>query len=129
MAKPVTPVTPVTPVATVESDKAKLLATTALPSQEEIDRQTEAFLAAKKQAFADAMAALGLSATTRKEKSSEPVDPRQSGLKAAATYKARIEAEQKAAFLAGKPIPLSAADKAVLTRKAKLAAWEAKNKG
>jgi hypothetical protein len=131
MAKPASTATTVTPVATatpVQSDKAKLLATAAIPSQEEIDTQVAAFEAAKKQAFADACAALGLVAKPKAAKVSEPIDYRESGIKAAATYKASLEAARQAAFAAGKPLPLSAGQKAALTKLKKQAAWEAKQK-
>jgi hypothetical protein len=124
MAKPAS-----TPASTpVISEKDKLLASAPIPSQQEIDMQVAAFEAAKQKAFVDACAALGLVAKPKAEKSSEPVDYRESGIKAAATYKAKLEAERKAAFAAGKPLPLSAGQKAALTKLQKQAAWEAKNK-
>jgi hypothetical protein len=68
--------------------------------------------------FAKKLAAQGI--VTKAAKSTgpkEPTDYRAAGLKAAATYKAKLLAEQRAAILAGKEPPPSAAQKAVATRK------------
>lgn len=111
---------PVTEIATMNTDTTAAPAPVALTLEERI----EAAKAASKAAFQADMAAKGY-VSKAATKSSEPVDYHQSGLKAAATYKAKMEAEILAAFEAGKPIPLTAAQKAVQTRLARQAAAKA----